>query len=107
MPFENVAMHGSHTHSGPAGITDEFLWEFAPAMDLVVPELQSMMANFMAEAMLEAQKNLQPASMGIGGSAVGPCTAMHTVTFLPLPHPHTHLQVWVSSMGSQSIAEQM
>lgn len=71
VPFENVALHGSHTHSGPAGITDEFLWEFAPAMDLVVPELQSLSANYLAEAMLEAQKNLQPASMGIGAPVVG------------------------------------
>lgn len=103
MPFENVAMHGSHTHSGIAGITDEFLWEFAPAMDLVVPELQSLVANSIAEAMLEAQKNLQPASMGIGVSVAGSCTVVRTVTFTH--HPHIHLQVWGSCMGSQSIAE--
>lgn len=88
VPFENVAMHGSHTHSGPAGITDEFLWEFAPAMDLVVPELQSLVANDLAEAMLEAQKNLQPASMGIGASVTGSCTIMRTVTFM---HHHRTL----------------
>lgn len=82
VPFENVALHGSHTHSGPAGITDEFLWEFAPAMDLVVPELQSLSANYLAEAMLEAQKNLQPASMGIGAPVVG---LLHSHMYCAVP----------------------
>lgn len=82
VPFENVALHGSHTHSGPAGITDEFLWEFAPAMDLVVPELQSLSANYVAEAMLEAQKNLQPASMGIGAPVAG---LLHSHMYCAIP----------------------
>ena len=66
VPIENVALHGSHTHSGPAGITPEFLWEFAPAMDLVVPQLQEMLATFIADAMLEAGEKMQDASIGIG-----------------------------------------
>ena len=90
VPFENVALHGSHTHSGPAGITDEFLWEFAPAMDLVVPELQSLAANSIAEAMLEAQKNLQPASMGIGVSGAGSRVVTCIVMFLHCDHILSH-----------------
>jgi hypothetical protein len=66
IPFDNVAMHGSHSHSGPGGITDEFLWEFAPAMDLIVPELQTAMAGHVADAMVQAEKAMQPASIGIG-----------------------------------------
>ena len=37
IPLENMIMSGSHSHSGPGGITPEFLWEFAPATDLIVP----------------------------------------------------------------------
>lgn len=37
IPFENVAMFGSHTHSGPGAITPEMLWAVAPATDLLVP----------------------------------------------------------------------
>ena len=66
VPYSNLALHGSHTHSGPGGITDEFLWEVAPAMDLVVPELQTLMASHVAAAMLQAAEALQPAVMGIG-----------------------------------------
>ena len=37
IPFDNVAMFGSHTHSGPGAITPEMLWAVAPATDLLVP----------------------------------------------------------------------
>lgn len=37
VPFENVAMFGSHSHSGPGAITPELLWEVAPATDLIIP----------------------------------------------------------------------
>jgi len=37
IPFDNVAMFGSHTHSGPGAITPGFLWAVAPATDLLVP----------------------------------------------------------------------
>jgi len=83
IPFDNVAMFGSHTHSGPGAITPEFIWEVAPATDLLVPgennttycnithfivltELQEMLAESIATAMLEAAANLQDGSIGIG-----------------------------------------
>ena len=37
IPFDNVAMFGSHSHSGPGAITPEFLWAVVPATDLLVP----------------------------------------------------------------------
>ena len=37
IPFNNVAMFGSHTHSGPGAISPEMLWAVAPATDLLVP----------------------------------------------------------------------
>lgn len=41
VPFENVAMFGSHSHSGPGAITPEMLWAVAPATDLLVPGKES------------------------------------------------------------------
>ena len=41
IPFENVAMFGSHSHSGPGAITPEMLWAFAPATDLLIPGEQN------------------------------------------------------------------
>ena len=40
VPFDNVAMFGSHSHSGPGAITPEMLWAIAPATDLLVPGTQ-------------------------------------------------------------------
>ena len=37
IPFENVALFGSHSHSGPGAITPEMLWALAPATDLLIP----------------------------------------------------------------------
>eukprot|EP00117_Sycon_ciliatum_P047172 scpid74991/ scgid33716/ Neutral ceramidase B; Acylsphingosine deacylase 2B; N-acylsphingosine amidohydrolase 2B len=68
LPLSNVIMSGSHSHSGPGAVSPEFLWEFAPATDLIVPELQNMVAEKMAEAMMTAYKQLAPASAGIGVS---------------------------------------
>ena len=82
IPFDNVAIFGSHSHSGPGAISPEMLWELAPATDLLVPgssvcmdildkvvgnvELQKMFATSIANAMLEAQENLQEGSIGMG-----------------------------------------
>lgn len=72
IPLDSVTMHGSHTHSGPGAITPELLWELAPATDILVPELQDMMAESVANAMVQAEKSLQPAVMGISmGELVG------------------------------------
>ena len=40
VPFDNVAIFGSHSHSGPGAITPEMLWAIAPATDLLVPGMQ-------------------------------------------------------------------
>lgn len=40
IPFENVAIFGSHSHSGPGAISPEMLWAFAPATDLLVPGMK-------------------------------------------------------------------
>jgi len=66
VPFENCVFSSSHSHSGPGAVSSDFLWSVAPAVDLLVPSIQRQLATSMAEAMLSAQKNLQPAQMGIG-----------------------------------------
>ena len=40
IPFDNIAMFGSHSHSGPGAISPEMLWAIAPATDLLVPGVQ-------------------------------------------------------------------
>lgn len=35
IPMDNVIFSGSHSHSGPGAISASFLWELAPATDLL------------------------------------------------------------------------
>lgn len=63
---ENIVFGASHTHSGPGGVSESFLWQVAPAVDLLVPELQQTMARSLATAMVTAYKSLKPAKMNIG-----------------------------------------
>ena len=42
------------------------LWALAPATDLLVPELRTQLATYVAYALVEAMANLQPVSMDIG-----------------------------------------
>jgi len=72
IPRENVIFSGSHSHSGPGAITPEFLWEFAPATDLVVPEIQTHVCTKVANAMLQAQNSMVNATFDLGvGYLVG------------------------------------
>eukprot|EP00163_Fabomonas_tropica_P015439 TRINITY_DN28234_c0_g1_i1.p1 TRINITY_DN28234_c0_g1~~TRINITY_DN28234_c0_g1_i1.p1 ORF type:complete len:506 (+),score=121.43 TRINITY_DN28234_c0_g1_i1:33-1520(+) len=72
IPLERVTLHASHSHSGPGALTPDFLWAMAPAMDLMVPELQTLMCTAIANAMLKAQAALAPAKFGITmGNLVG------------------------------------
>lgn len=53
-------------HSGPGGLTAEFVWAMAPATDLLVPELQISLAEMAASAIWQAEQNLAPAVVGLG-----------------------------------------
>jgi len=64
--FESLMVSASNTHSGPGGIIPEFFWSVAPASDIVVPDLQFQIANSMAKALIDAERNLQPAVIEIG-----------------------------------------
>lgn len=66
VPLDNVIIGASHTHSGPGGVAFDLLWELAPATDLGKRELQQLMASRIAEAMIEAERNVQPARIGVG-----------------------------------------
>jgi len=65
-PRENLICSASHTHSGPGAMSTQFLWEVAPAVDLIVPIVKDMYVGFMVEAMTEAYNNMQPALLDIG-----------------------------------------
>ena len=45
VPLDNCILSGSHSHSGPAAVTPEFLWNVAPATDLLVPEIRDQLAE--------------------------------------------------------------
>jgi neutral ceramidase len=64
-PRENVIFSGSHSHSGPGAVSPELLWALAPATDFLVPELQIALATSMATAIIEAEKNMVDAEIGI------------------------------------------
>lgn len=56
----------SHTHSGPGAVSSSFLFSIAPATDLAIPKLQRKFAQSIAQAMVQAEKNMVPAKMDIG-----------------------------------------
>jgi len=66
IPYEKVTWSGSHTHSGPGAWVPELGIQLTPTMDVFVPEVQRILANYVAQAMVAAEKNLQPARVGIG-----------------------------------------
>jgi len=66
VPLDNCLFSASHSHSGPGAVSGEFLWEMAPASDLLVPEIQLLLATSMALSMTSAQQRLQPAKINIG-----------------------------------------
>lgn len=68
LPYENVLFSSSHTHSGPGAVSSDFLWSVAPATDLVVPSIQRQLATTMAQAMVNAINNLQPAVLAVGSA---------------------------------------
>lgn len=68
LPRENVIFHATHSHSSFGAVSDEFLWEIAPAIDLLVPEVAEHVAQRVADSMMEAHKAMQPAVLGMGMS---------------------------------------
>lgn len=83
---ENVLFHATHSHSSFGAVSDEFLWEVAPAIDLLVPEVAEHIAHRVANAMPEAQRDMQPAVMGMGMSK------LHNVTRNRRAHLSPYLQ---------------
>eukprot|EP00047_Mylnosiga_fluctuans_P005565 m.241238 g.241238 ORF g.241238 m.241238 type:complete len:464 (+) comp13811_c0_seq1:57-1448(+) len=83
----NFALHGSHTHSGPGALSPNFLWAMAPATDLLVPEIQRLMSERVADAMIEAAANMQPASLGVGSGLLTNVTTNRRARISPYLKP--------------------
>lgn len=81
-PRENIIFGASHTHSGPGAVSPEFLWEVAPATDLIVPEL---FANFTATVAQCIYQSWASAGPVVGGSAVGTLTGVTVNRRAPNP----------------------
>lgn len=84
---KNFAVHGSHSHSGPGALSPNFLWAMAPATDLLVPEVQSLLADKVVEAMVEAFNNLQPAVLGVGSGLLTGVTVNRRADISPYLKP--------------------
>ena len=65
LPLERTLFHASHSHSSFGAVSTAFLWEIAPAIDLLVPEFADYVANKIARAMVEAEQALAPARIGL------------------------------------------
>jgi len=72
VPLEKVVFSGSHTHSGPGAWVSELGIQITPTMDMFVPSVQRLLAGHMAAAMVQAERSLRTARVGIGmGSIIG------------------------------------
>jgi hypothetical protein len=70
LPIENLITGASHTHSGPGAVTSRLIWELAPATDISKQELIDLLAGSIASCVVQAQKSLEPALLGIDYSEV-------------------------------------
>lgn len=89
VPLDNVIMGASHSHSGPGAITPDLLWALAPATDLLVPQLQDQMANFIADCMVESFSTMKPALVGVGTSDLKTVTDNRRAKISPYVTPKT------------------
>jgi hypothetical protein len=87
IPYSNVIFSGSHSHSGPGAISSDFLWEFAPATDLIVPELQKQLATSMATAMVNAFHNMTDAKFAIATGNLTGVTQNRRARISPILKP--------------------
>ncbi|RMG13759.1 MAG: hypothetical protein D6731_11545 [Planctomycetota bacterium] len=69
LPLEKVLACSSHTHSGPGALTRRMFWELLAA-DLYVPRVADFVAERIADALVAAERNLQPARVGVGTAQV-------------------------------------
>ncbi|KAL9654538.1 hypothetical protein ABK040_006603 [Willaertia magna] len=83
VPLDNTIMSAAHTHSGPGAITPELLWSLAPATDLIVTSLQEQLAQSIANCLVQAEKSLQSAQLGIGYSNIYNVTENRRSDFSP------------------------
>lgn len=73
IPFENVLMCASHTHSGPGAISPGWFWQIV-AMDLYVPSVEADVARGIGRAIYEADSQLAPAAVASGSSVLSGMT---------------------------------
>jgi hypothetical protein len=67
-PPGQVVISGTHSHSGPGAISSDFLWNIAPATDLLVPHVRAAMRDHMVTALLNAEASLVPAKLGFSST---------------------------------------
>ena len=73
--------------SGPGAVSPDFVWIMAPATDLLVPELQDMLATSAASALKEAEDSMAPAVVGLGSSQLFNVTVNRRADISPYVQP--------------------
>ncbi|MDJ0839837.1 MAG: neutral/alkaline non-lysosomal ceramidase N-terminal domain-containing protein [Acidobacteriota bacterium] len=74
IPLEKVLFCASHTHSGPGAFTKLIPWQYL-AVDIYQDAVFQGLSDKIAGAMVRAEKNIQPARIGVGRSEVFGATA--------------------------------
>lgn len=67
LPLDSVLACASHTHSGSGAVTGSRLWQLT-AMDLLRREVRARLVARLARVLVEAEKKLAPAVLGVATS---------------------------------------
>jgi len=98
-PPSNIVISGTHSHSGPGAISSDFLWNIAPATDLLVPHVRAAMRDHMVTALLNAEAALVPAKLGFSSTPLLGVTVNRRAKETPGESPSTidpHLGVLIA-----------
>ena len=74
VPLEKVMVCSSHSHSGPGALSKRWFWQLVAA-DLYKDRVFQGLTDGIARAMLAAEQNLGPVSVGVASSQVTNATA--------------------------------
>jgi neutral ceramidase len=86
IPRENLVVSASHTHSGPGTQTKLKFWEMA-GTDLLYAPMRDVFVNDCAQALFNAEQNLQLAKYGSGSDLLAGVTVNRRVGVSPTAMP--------------------
>ena len=96
IPRENLVVSASHTHSGPGSQTKLRFWEMM-GTDLLYPPFRDAFVNDCADALFNAEQNLQLAKFGSASGLLAGVTVNRRVGISPTATPTTSTRSLASS----------